>query len=547
MLRWLALLLIPLAARADERWIEIRSGPFQIVTNAGDRGGREALNQLEQVRYLLGAALDKQDLKTLWPVRIAISKSTPAAVPVWTRDTYTGAIPPNSPVPPACLREVVRILIESNTGRMPAGIESGIEEFFSTAQANGTKVTLGAPPAPDRRTADWARIDLLETNDSYAGRLHILLYNLQHGGDFEPAMRNAFGKSPAEIDKQAAEMLAAGNFPTVTVGAQALDPKRDFTARPAEGPLGSITLADLSEAYQPLLKTAPVEAHEGLGLLALREKRTADALKELGAAMDAGSTSARAWTEHARLLNDPVKARAELEKASKLNPQWAEPWAALAAIETDPSRKLQWLKTAASLDLRSAARWTAVAEVYQKHNLYPEAAKAWAAAQDASVDEAERGRIDAARRAIEQQRLDYEAAQRKREEEEKERDLERVKAAAMAQIHAAEDRANRANVRANANGKVENMDVGDAPPAKVEGSLVQIDCLGGVKRLSIRVAGKKDTRLLIRDPKSVAVNGGEISLKCGPLSPPRAVSVDYQPKAEPKLGASGEVLSVTLP
>jgi len=544
-LRWLALLLVPLTAAAGDRWIEIRSGPFQIVTDAGERGGREALNQLEQVRYLLATALGNQDLKTLWPMRIVIAKSIAPAVPVWTRDTYTGAFPADSAVPPACLREVVRILIESNAGRMPAGIEAGLEDFFSTAQAIGTKVTLGGPPEAGRRTADWARIDLLQTDPNYAGRLRVLLYNLQHGGDLAPAMRNAFGKSPAEIDKQAAVMLATGTFPTVTVGARALDPKWAFTPRAVEGPLASVARADLSGAYQPLLQAAPAEAHEGLGLQALREKRPGEAVRELAAAVEAGSTSARAWLEHARLIADTVKAKVELEKAAKLNPNWAEPCVALAAIETDPSRKLQWLKTAASLEPRNAGRWIAVAEVYQKHNMYPEAAKAWAAAEDNSVDDAERERIGEVRHSIEQQRLDYEAAERKRAEDEKQRDVERVKAAAMAKIHAAEESANLANPRPNSAGKVENMAIGDAAPATVEGSLVQVDCIGHVMRLAIRDAAQKETRLLIRDPKSVVVSGGDLALKCGLLHPPRAVSIDYQPKASPKLGAAGEVVAVT--
>ena len=542
-LRWLALLLIPLAATASDRWIEVRSGPFQIVTDAGDRGARETLNQLEQVRYLLGAALANPDLKTLWPVRIVIGRSVAPAVPAWTRDTYTGAFPADTAMPPACLREVVRILIESNVGRMPAGIETGLEDFFSTAQAIGPKVTLGAPPEAARRTPDWARIDLLQTNPEYAGRLRVLLYNLQHGGDLAPAMRNAFGKPPAEIDKQAAAMLAAANFPTVTVGARALDPKRDFTPRPVEGPLAYIALADLGGAYQPLLQTAPAVAHEGLGLLALRDHRAPDALRELTAAVETGSTSAHAWLEHSRLLADTVKAKVELEKATKLNPNWAEPYEALAALETDPARKLQWLKTAASLEPRSAARWIAVAGIYKKHNKYPEAAKAWAAAEDNSVDDAERERISEVRHSIEQQRLDYQAAERKRADDEKEKDLDRIKAAAMAKIHAAEEAANRANPRPDSAGKVEN--IGDLAPARVEGSLVQVDCLGRVMRLAIRDAAQKETRLLLRDPKSVLVTGGDLALKCGPLHPPRAVAIDYQPKPSPKFGAAGEVVAVT--
>jgi hypothetical protein len=539
------LLLIPLAAAGSDRWIEIRSGPFQVVTDAGDRGGREALNQLEQVRYLLGAALGIDDLKTAWPVRMVISKSLGAVPPAWKRDTYTGAMPAGSVVPQPCLRGVVRLLIESNCGRMPAGIEAGLEEFYSTAQAIGPKVTLGAPPPAAERTEDWARIELLQTDAEYAGRLHVMLYNLRHGADLEPSVQNAFGKPRAEIDKQAAALLAAGNFQTVTVGARALDPMRDFTPNRVEGPLGAIALADVRGDYQSLLQIAPAEAHEGLGLLALGEKRKEEAEKELAAAIGAGSTSARAWCEHARLITDTAKAKAELQKATELNPNWSEPYVALAAIETDPARRLQSLKTAAELEPHSAARWSAVAEVYQKHQMYPQAAKAWTAALNASVDEAERERIQAARQAIEQQRLDYEAAQRKQAEDERERDTARVKAEAMAKIHAAEERANEANRSASPEGKVETMEIGEAPAGKVQGSLVRVDCVGGVARIAVREAGGKETRLAIRDPKAVVVNGGELSLKCGPQHKAPAVSIEYEPKADAKLGTAGEVIAVT--
>jgi hypothetical protein len=553
-LRLCAFLLIPLLAAADDRWIEISSGPFQVLSNAGDRPAREALNQLEQVRYVIGAALSKDDLKSAWPFRVVITKSGAPAVPALVRDTYTAALTANAPVPPPWLRECVRILIDSNSGRMPAGIESGIEVFYSTAQAAGTKVTLGTPPPPAERNLDWARVHLLVIDPNYAGRLRILLYNLQHGADLEPALKNAFTKTPAEIDKQAAANLAAGNFQTVTIGGRPLSPLRDFKPSPIEGPLASIALADLRLAaggdaragYQALLSTAPAEAHEGLGLIALRAKHEDEARKELAASVEAGSKSARAWLESARLTSDAIKARASLQKASELNPNWAEPYVVLAALETDPSRKLQWLKTAASLEPRNAANWRAVAEMYQTHNKYPEAAKAWAAAESASVDESERELIRTARQNIEEQRLEYEAAEHKRQEDERERDLRRVKDAALAEVHAAEDRANRAQPRANPNAKVEQMEIGDLPSGKVRGQISQIDCIGRMARLVVRTREGKPTRLLVRDPRSVVVlSGGELSLKCGAQNPLRSVSIEYQPKVNAKLGTAGEVVTVT--
>ena len=516
MLRWLPFILIPFLALAEDRWIEIRSGPSQVLSNAGDRPAREVLNELEQVRYIVGAALGKENLKSTWPFRVLVFKAaqrTAPVIPALTRDTYVAALMANTPIPPKWLREYVRILIEANSGRMPAGIESGMEEFYSTAQANGTRVTLGAPPPGAASNLDWARIHLLVTSPEYAGRLRVLLYNLQHGADREPAFKNAFMKTAAEIDQQAVALLKSGAFPTVTLGGRPLNPLRDFTPRTAERTLVSIALADIRLAggadarseYQSLVSSAPAEAHEGLGLIALREKREDEARKEFAAATAASSKSAGAWLHSARLDPDPVKARTALRKAAELNTSWAEPYATLAAIETDPSQKLQWFKTAASIEPRNAAYWVGAAELYQTHNKYSEAAKAWAAAEDASVDEAERERIRTARRGIEEHRLEYEAAERKRLEDERQSDLQRVKDAALAEVHAAEDRANRAHPPMNPNLKIVPMEIPDTPSGKVKGTISRIDCIGRVVRLTVRTADGKVVHLLISNAQNLAV------------------------------------------
>lgn len=541
----LALLLLPLAAFADDRWLDIRSGPFQVLTNAGDRPGREVLNQLEQVRDTVGTALGKPDLTTLWPIRILVLKSGQPAPLTLTRDTYTGALVANSPTPRELLRECVRILIDSNARRMPPGIESGMADFYSTAQVNGTRITLGQPPPPAQRTLDWARMHLIGVDPAYFGKLRVLLYNLQHGADPEPAFRNAFSKTPAEIDKQAAAYLAAGNFQTVTIGGRPLDPRSDFTPQPAPPPLPQIALADLKPtpaAYQALLlAAAPAVAREGLAFLALREHHLEEARKEFAAATQAGSTSARCWLEFARLTRD--KARPALEKAAALNPAWAEPHVLLAAIESNPSKKLQELKTAAQLEPRNAARWRALAEFNLAHNRYPEAAKAWTAAEAASVDDAERARIHEARLSIEQQRLDFEAAERKRQEAERQRDLQRVKDAAMAEIRAAEARANRGQPPPPPDRKIVNMFDGPAPSGKTRGRLTRIDCIGRLMRLVIEADDGSSTRLLIRDLSKVIVMG-DVALTCGPQKTIRTVTVEYFPKPDPKLTTTGEVATI---
>jgi hypothetical protein len=548
MLKWpVVWLLLPLcASAADERWIEIRSGPFQVLSNAGDRPARDALNTLEQVRDAIGTALSKPDLATLWPMRVLVLKSGQPVGLSLSRDAYTGALVASAPIPPEWLRECLRILIESNARRMPASIESGMEVFYSTAQASGTRLTLGQPPPPAERNLDWARIHLVVVDPAYFGKLRVLLYNLQQGADPEPAFRNAFGKTPAELDRQAQAYLAAGNFQTVVTGGRALDPRSDFIARPVQPPLPQIALADLQatrEAYGALLNTAPVPAHEGLALVALRDQRPQEARENLAAATDAASTSARCWLEFARL--NPDKAPTALATAAKLNPLWAEPHVLLAAIESDPSKKLQELKTAAQLEPRNAARSLALAEFNQAHNRYPEAAKAWAAAELASVDEAERARIREARRAIQEQRLEFEAAERRRIEQEKQRDLQRVKDAAMAEIRAVEERANRGQPPLAPGSKVVNLLDGPVPEGKARGRLTQIDCIGRLMRLVIERDDGPPTRLLIHDLSKVILMGsGPSTLACGKQNPAPFVTVEYFPKPDAKLGAAGEVATL---
>jgi hypothetical protein len=547
MRRLLALFLVALAAAsARDHWIEIRSGPFQILSNAGDRPAREVLNQLEQVRYLVGTALGKPDLVTTWPIRVVLLKNGQPSPLALTRDTYTGALVAKSPIPRLWLRDCVRLLIEANARRMPAGIESGLEDFYSTVEANGTLLTLGRPLLPAERNLNWARIDLLATDESFYGKLRVMLYNLQQGADPDPSFRNAFGKTPAEIDKQAAAFLVAGNFTPVTVGGKPLDPRRDFDVEDAEPPLPDVALADLKPsraAYEALLAAAPAEAHEGLGLVALKAGRTEEARKEFAASAAASSTSARLWVELARL--DPSQARAALEKAASLNPAWAEPHVQLAVLEADPSKKLQELTLAAQLEPRSAARWRALAEFNLAHNRYPQAAKAWAAAENASLDDAERAEIRKARRAIEQQRLDFEAAERKRQEEERLREIQKVKDAAMARIREAEARANAGAPAAPPDRQIVDMWQGPAPKGKAYGRLTAILCTGRLKRLVIEGEDGKVTRLLIRDPGKVTLMGdGSLALACGPLQPPRPVTVEFFPKTDAKLDTAGEVATI---
>lgn len=530
-----------------EDWLRFRSGPFEILSNAGERDAREQAYDAEQFRYALGYLLGKQDLGSTFPIRIVVLKDKQAAqytVPgglAMSRDAWISVAPGDKDLGPERRKACARVLLDANTGRLPPEIDRGLIVFVSTLEIKGPKLTWGAPPPAAERTRDWARIAFLATNPDYSSRVRVFISNLENGADYNSAYRNAFEKSAAEMDKQIDAYRAAGNFQPAPLSGRALSP-RDFTARAAEAYDGRVALADLllvnparaAEAEAAYKELTGAEAQEGLGFLALRAGRN-DAKSYFESAVKAGSKNPRAWVE--------IGTREALAKAVELNPKWAEPHVRLAALESDPGRKATELKRAATLEPRNAELWKALALAATDANQFGEAGKAWAAAERAAASAAEREQIRQTRLDLERKKADYEAAERQRLADERAREIQRLKDQAMADIHAAEDKARK------------EMNAGRGPaPEKVEqwwdggltqkasGTLQRIECFGRRARLVIAGEDGKTVQLLVEDPGKIALSGaGELTFACGVQKPARKVTVEYTPVTNAKLKTAGNV------
>lgn len=559
-MRWFLLFcLLPAIGLADDHWVQFRSGPFEVFTDAGARAGRETLMRFEQFRNAVGKIVGDDDLQAPKPVRILLFKDAkdaaayPATAPVLNgRDRYAVLLNAKTPVPPAVFAACTRLMLEANTARMPAEIERGLVALFSTIDVTGIRITLGRPVPPNERTKDWARMHLLAVDPEYYGKLRVLIFNLRKGVDEGAAYRNAFGKSSAEIEKQTEQYLAAGNFQTTEISSRPLA-VTDFPEREAEPAAVRLALADLllpqsRAAYEALIRdhVHAAEAWEGLGLIALRDKQTDAARADFSKALEADSQSADAYVEYAKLEPDNGKAVAALEKAVKLNAKLAEPHFLMARRAADPETRAKEYQAAASLEPRNAAYWQALAEEYLAQKNFGAAAKAWTAGEQAAADPAERARMKQARLAIERQRLDYEAAERKRTEEENQRELEALKAKARADLHALEAKANQGEAPAQPGEKVVPWWDGPKPSGHARGILKQVDCIGKQARLVIQGDDGKLIKLLIPDASQVTImGGGNQALSCGPQKP-RPISVEYFPKTNAKLATVGEVATMEM-
>src|ERR1039458_437415 len=541
MRRLLLLSLLPWLLAADDHWVKFTRGPFEVTTDAGARSGREVMVRFEQFRNALGQIVGEADLQTPLPVRIFVFKNshgwTTASPITEGRDRYAIVLGEKSVAGPEIYSELTRLFLKTNTTQMPLPFERGLIAFFSTFEVNGIRIVAGEPPAhPD---LDWARIHMMVSDPDYFAKIRVLLYNLRRGVADDPAYRNAFGKSAAEVEALVRKHFAGGNFRTASMPSRPMS-EGDFPERPVSATEITLARADLlageqsAADYRKLLaehEKVP-EAEEGLGLLARRPQHTDEARPDFAAAVEAGSTSARCYIEYAKLEPDRAKAEQALLKAAGINPQLDEPFALLAQRDTDPRKRAMHWKAAAERDPRNTSYWRALAETYLADHNYAEAAKAWRSAEQAATDPAERERMHTARMSIEQQRLDYEEAEKRREAEEKPREIEQLKTQARNELHKSE-----AKFSEGASPSTEKPVPwweGPKPEGKVSGTLKQVDCLANHQaRLTVEGSDRKLTKLLIADPAKVAYSGnGEVTLGCG-VQKPRRVTIEFFPKPNP--------------
>ena len=415
----LCLLLISAACEAENRWYESRSGPIELLSDAPQQKSLVTLGEAEQLRFVLGRLLGIEDLQANPKVRLVIFKdardasqagATPAPSLVEGRDRRAIVMIAGQKLAPDSIRQLTKMFIERNTGRLPPEFEHGLESFLTTLQVDGAHVKWGAPPAnPDR---DWAHIALLATNPDYAGRAGILLFNLQKGAAEVPAYHNAFNKTKAEIEAAVDSFWAAKQFAAVDAPSRPLNAQRDFDIHQLDPDVGDLEVADLltpqSEAiYQRLIakKVRLAACYEGLALLALRREDTVSAGDYLNKAIAAGSQNAAILVRYARMEKDPEKARAAFGKAVQADMNSAEAHHEYAAYLTGADQ-IKELQAAAKLAPQNMEYQADLARAYLAAKQFVAAAKAWTAAEQAATNDADREKMIQARLQIESQRLD---------------------------------------------------------------------------------------------------------------------------------------------
>jgi hypothetical protein len=546
--RVLCFFIASVALFAKDRWTELNVGPFYVDTDGDTGAARDALTQLEQLRWVLGGLLESKDLPSIWPLRVLLSdlaKTNPTTSGtefVLQNGQYVLLTAPGAHLP---LGQVAIILLEANTPRMPADVEYGLQQLFDTLEAHGSRVTWGGKPA--HADLNWARIQLFATKFEYGTSFHIFLNALKGGSTLRAAEHNAFAKDAAELEREAAANLAKGDWQPVAVSGRPLDPKHDFGEHSLDAALARVYVADTQlsadpnaaeAAYKAAIDAGGATAAPGYaGLAQVAKLKRQDATSFLESAVRAGSRSAPVYVALAADA-DAAEAAPLLKKATQLNPLWAEPVFRQAQFDSGENQGAL-LKRATELDPRISQYWVELAQ-WQTLNGHAAAAPgSWLRAEDSARNESERARIHQLRMDSEEQRLDAADRERRREREELHQADQRAQDAEAQRIRAAEQKANK-TVTAEA-GSIAPGEVvpwsSIVPHKKLQGLLVKVDCLHSGARLVVKSRAGQVTQLFLADTSAMKV-------ACGVQRAPRSVAVSYAAQPDAERQTAGEVTEI---
>ena len=266
----------------EAEWVEVRSPHFSVVTDTGEKRGREVALRFEQMRAVFGVLLTKAKVNLPVPLQVVAFRDTKEMkqhVPLWKGKPaqVSGLFEGNDDRPFIMLdmsvddpwqlvfHEYAHQVLDGDTrAQFQPWFAEGFAEFFSTIKINRKEAQIGLPPENDVRVlrqaslpkvADLFRVQrdssTYNERDSrslfYAQSWLVVhyLYDRQltrkldsfemavdEGASVEDAIQRAFGLSASDFDKVLHQYLNSSRFASYSVSTQPLVDSSGFAAKP---------------------------------------------------------------------------------------------------------------------------------------------------------------------------------------------------------------------------------------------------------------------------------------------------------------------------
>jgi tetratricopeptide (TPR) repeat protein len=533
-----ALLALPVAAE----WTRVRSSEIEILTDAGEKTGRQVLRRFDEIRRIFRQANAPASSLALRVFVFASEREFRSYREDAATDGFYQSAPERdyialyaaSGAGRVVVHEYVHLVLSHASAPLPKWFEEGTAEFYSTIAVDGARMSVGQPieshmatlprarllssselagvthasPFYNERALagmfyaqSWALVHMLNLSPAYRGGMPDFALFLSQGKAPEQAFRQAFGKTMDQALTDLPRYLRSLRGGTVAA------PPTEATELPVVERVGALeaTLARADLAlhaerrvlartlFQQAAREHPDSpgAAAGLGALALAEDRKADARQYLERAIALGARDAEVYFELASL--EPQRADELLERTIALNPNFAEAHFLLGVRASDAGEyqaAIRHLREAVRILPRQSYFWHALGYAQSRLGMREEAA-------------------ESARRAL--------ASATTEEHDRMAEALLRQTGDPLAVPSAKRPEVVTPSTWQNPKGD-----------ARVEGVLTRVDCLGSSAKLHV-AAGGKEVILDVRNPGEVElVNAPEASYQfsCGQQSV--RIAVEYQ-------------------
>jgi Flp pilus assembly protein TadD len=313
----------------EPQWVEVRSPNFSVVTDAGEKRGREVAMRFEQMRGVFGTLMTKANVNLPVPLQIVAFRNTKEmrqVAPLFNGkptelaglfqggDDRSFIMLDMSVENPwvVVFHEYAHQLMNGNLkGEFDPWFQEGFAEYFSSIEVDGKEARVGKIPSVDymilqqlgmMKIADLFRVRENSSTYNESGDhrstfyaessmvMHYIYDNqlLSRVGNYfdlkenkhvpvEDAIQQAFGMSAAQFDKALRNYVGSGRFKYYPISNPASISSNTYTATPMTAAAGSAVLADihlhtrdyqdraLSE-FQELVKSDPKNATACRGL-----------------------------------------------------------------------------------------------------------------------------------------------------------------------------------------------------------------------------------------------------------------------------------------
>jgi tetratricopeptide (TPR) repeat protein len=383
------------AAQNPDHWTVAQNSHFEIYSQSGDEAVRKAFTWFEQLRAffeqngLLGAGFNDQDRPALHVIGFRSEREYeafrlhPAADAYYVSDGTRDYIVMEALQPrnfDTAAHEYTHYVLHVSGLKLPAWLNEGLAEFFSTLRLNGGGYEVGGNlPArtqslrrngwlplgelleltsetsmPDTRKGasifyaeSWALVDMLITSPQYAGHFHELVSRLSAGSNGTQALREIYGKPQDEIRKDLENWIGQErstrfvlNRPADLATARSSElSERQSATLLAQLSLLSGRIEQAKARYEELLRESPNDPdfRAALGSIALRQGNWQEALTQWRQAINDKVTDAQLCYRYALLAEEAGMGTQDvkdaLERAIALAPGFDDARYKLALIQ----------------------------------------------------------------------------------------------------------------------------------------------------------------------------------------------------------------------